>query len=258
MAAEDRGLDRVYLFGIPIDRVLLTELLAVVSGVVARGGRLDVMYVNVHCMNVAAHDRGYRDILADAGLVYCDGTGVRLAARLAAESLPQRMTGADWIHDLARMAVRDGVSLFIVAGEPGVAERAASALRVRHPGLNIAGSRSGYEDAAETIQAVREARPDIVLIGMGTPTQERWIAEHRAELDVPVVWAVGALFDFVSGKLPRGPRFLTEHGFEWLCRLAVEPRKLWRRYLIGNPLFFARVMRTYWLPRALGRDHVVP
>jgi N-acetylglucosaminyldiphosphoundecaprenol N-acetyl-beta-D-mannosaminyltransferase len=91
---------------------------------------------------------------------------------------------------------------------------------------------------------MNQVRPDIVLVGMGSPTQEKWIARHRAEIDAPVVWAVGALFDFVTGRIRRGPVWMTEHGFEWACRLVAEPRKLWRRYLIGNPRFIARVVRS--------------
>ena len=83
----------------------------------------------------------------------------------------------------------------------------------------------------------------VLFIGMGTPTQEKWIAAHRGELEVPVVWAVGALFDFVAGVQPRGPRWMLDNGLEWLYRLCSDPRRLWHRYLIGNPLFLARVIR---------------
>jgi N-acetylglucosaminyldiphosphoundecaprenol N-acetyl-beta-D-mannosaminyltransferase len=207
------------------------------------------MYVNVHCLNVAQRDPAYARILADADLVYCDGTGVRLGARLARRPIPERMTGADWIHDLCRRAVRDGLRLFLLAGEPGVAESAAAALRVRYPGLQIVGTLPGYGAGAGAVAEINGSSADILLVGMGTPTQEKWIVRYGDQLDAPVIWAVGALFDFVSGKLPRGPRWMTDHGLEWLCRLAAEPRKLWRRYLIGNPLFLLRIMAAYWIPR---------
>ncbi|HZS93316.1 MAG TPA: WecB/TagA/CpsF family glycosyltransferase [Chloroflexota bacterium] len=196
-------------------------------------------------MNVAYADRQYRDILNGADLVYCDGTGVRLGARIAGLTLPERMTGADWIDDLAGLAVRDGLSLFLLGGVPGSARDAAAVLTHRYPGLTVAGTADGYHLDSESIAAINAARPDVLLVGMGTPRQERWIAEHRVAIEVPVVWAVGALFDFVSGRIPRGPAWMTEHGLEWLCRLAAEPGKLWRRYLIGNPHFLWRVLRTY-------------
>jgi N-acetylglucosaminyldiphosphoundecaprenol N-acetyl-beta-D-mannosaminyltransferase len=198
-------------------------------------------------MNVSHSDSAYRDILERADVVYCDGEGVRLGAWLAGQSIPERMTGADWIEPLCALAVREDLSLFLLGGEPGVADEAATILRARHPGLRIRGTASGYSAGSAAIQAINLCRPDIVLIGMGTPTQEKWIAAHRADLDVPVVWAVGALFDFVAGRIPRGPRWMTQHGLEWFCRLTAEPRKLWRRYLIGNPRFLIRVITHYYL-----------
>jgi N-acetylglucosaminyldiphosphoundecaprenol N-acetyl-beta-D-mannosaminyltransferase len=202
------------------------------------------MYVNVHCMNLHHDDLEYSSVLETADIVYCDGTGVRLGARIAGCMVPERLTGADWIADLCLLAQSESLSLFLLGGTPGVAQGAAQRLRARYPGIRIVGTASGYEPHHETIDSVNELRPDIVLVGMGSPTQEKWIARHRGEIDAPVVWAVGALFDFVTGRIRRGPTWMTEHGFEWACRLVAEPRKLWRRYLIGNPRFIARVVRS--------------
>jgi N-acetylglucosaminyldiphosphoundecaprenol N-acetyl-beta-D-mannosaminyltransferase len=218
-------------------------MLGAVTATIRAGRRISVMYVNVHCMNLCHDDRRYASILEGADIVYCDGTGVRLGARLEGRHIPERMTGADWISDLCRLAVKDGISLFLLGGAPGVAQSAAICLRVRHPGVTIVGTASGYGLNHQTIDLLNDLKPDIVLIGMGSPTQEKWIARHRDEIDAPILWAVGALFDFVSGRIWRGPAWLTEHGFEWACRLVVEPRKLWRRYLIGNPRFILRVLR---------------
>ncbi|MGI8969036.1 MAG: WecB/TagA/CpsF family glycosyltransferase [Chloroflexota bacterium] len=207
-----------------------------------------IFYVNVHSMNVAAADRVYARTLESADLIYCDGTGVRLGARLAGKDIPERMTGANWIHDLCRLAIRQNYSLFLLGGVPGSAAEAASALQCRHPGVRIAGVLSGYGAGRAAVEAVNRSGADILLVGMGTPTQEEWLAAHADELQPPVLWSVGALFDFVSGRIPRGPRWMTEHGLEWLCRLATEPRKLWRRYLIGIPVFLWRIIRRYRLP----------
>jgi N-acetylglucosaminyldiphosphoundecaprenol N-acetyl-beta-D-mannosaminyltransferase len=232
----------IRLLGARIDRVDLRGLLEQVLAAIRGSQRVSIMYVNVHCMNVRRRDADYSAILEKADLVYCDGTGVQLAARLRRLAVPNRMTGADWIHDLCRLAVREYLSLYVVAGPPGLAEQASLTLRTRYPGLRVTGTAAGYGADAETVRAVNAAHPDILLVGMGTPTQEKWIAANRSRLDVPVVWAVGALFEFVAGRIPRGPHLLTDHGLEWLCRLVVEPRKLWRRYLVGNPWFFWRVI----------------
>ncbi|MGH2443239.1 MAG: WecB/TagA/CpsF family glycosyltransferase [Chloroflexota bacterium] len=238
-----RARSSIHLLGIRIDRLHLDELLRDVTIAVRTAHRITVLYVNVHCMNVAYRDAEYAAILDSADVVYCDGTGVQLGARLAGKHVPARMTGADWIHDLCRMAIRENISLFLLGGEEGVARSAAITLKCAHPKLQITGARNGFGAGEHALQEIRESGADILLAGMGTPTQEKWIAKYRDEIDVPVVWAVGALFDFVSGRISRGPRWMTGNGLEWVCRLVAEPRKLWRRYLIGNPLFLWRVMR---------------
>jgi len=239
--------DSIRLLDVRIDRLHLSELLDRVLKAVRKREKTMVLYVNVHSMNIRRDNSVYADILERADIVYCDGVGVLLGARLAGRPLPERMTGADWIWDLCGLAVRENLSLFLLAGEPGAADEAAGILQARYPGLQIAGTLPGYDIGPQSIEQINRSRPHILLVGMGTPRQERWISDHRAELNVPVVWAVGALFDFVSGRIPRGPRWMTEHGLEWLCRLAVEPKKLWRRYLIGNPRFFWRLLTHYWL-----------
>lgn len=238
---------KIELLGVHIDCLRRAGLIDRAARAAASSVRATILYVNVHCMNVSQRDRAYRDILARADIVFCDGTGVRLGAWLAGRPIPERMTGADWINDLCRRAVRDGLRLFFLAGEPGIADAAATVLRVRYPGLQIVGALPGYDAGPDIIDRINGSGAQILLVGMGTPTQEKWIADHEHELTVPVLWAVGALFDFVSGKLPRGPRWMTDNGLEWLCRLAAEPRKLWRRYLIGNPLFLLRIIMRYWL-----------
>src|SRR5205807_8341367 len=92
------------------------------------------------------------------------------------------------------------------------------------------------------VEHINSCRPDILLVGMGTPKQELWVQRHADRLNVDVVWTVGALFDFVSGRVPRAPGWLADNGLEWIFRLAVEPRRMWRRYLLGNPIFLSRVL----------------
>jgi N-acetylglucosaminyldiphosphoundecaprenol N-acetyl-beta-D-mannosaminyltransferase len=208
---------------------------------------LTIMYVNVHCMNVATRDDAYRAILNSADVVSCDGTGVRLASRLLGETLPERMTGADWIVDLCTRAQAERKALYLFGGAPGVAQSARERLLQDFPNLRICGTSDGYRRGDDLLKEINARRPDILLVGMGTPRQEKWVAANRDALDIPTVWVVGALFDFVSGRIRRGPRWMTDHGLEWLCRLVAEPRKLWRRYLVGNPLFLYNVLRMHFL-----------
>lgn len=237
------GRPAIRLLGVRVDCYRLESLLGAVTASIRARSRITVMYVNVHSMNLHHDDPKFAAVLEAADIVYCDGTGVRLGARIAGGGIPERMTGADWIVDLCRVASRESLSLFLLGGAPGVADGAAHLLRARNPGLQILGTASGYGLDDSIVDVLNGLKPDIVLVGMGSPTQEKWIAGHRAEIDAPVLWAVGALFDFVTGRIRRGPAWMTEHGLEWACRLVAEPKKLWRRYVIGNPRFIVRILR---------------
>jgi N-acetylglucosaminyldiphosphoundecaprenol N-acetyl-beta-D-mannosaminyltransferase len=238
-----RAPGRIDVLGVGIDPVDLPALLARVGDLVRADSRATVAYANVHVLNVAARDEGLRAFLAGASVVYCDGGGVVLGARLLGETLPERMTGADWIWALAALAAARGWRIFWVGGEPGVAAEAARRLVARHPVLAIATEHGFVADEGAVVAAINAFAADIVLVGMGTPVQERWVARNRAALAAPVVWVTGATADFVSGKVDRGPAWLHQRQ-EWLARLLVDPRRLWRRYLVGNTVFLARVARA--------------
>ena len=242
------GGGRVWVLGVRVDRLSVEGLHAEVARLARRRGGI-VLNVNAHCLNLCHGDEELRRFFAGADVVFCDGAGVRLAARMLGGSLPERITYADWLPRLAALAEERGLSLFFLGARPGVAAEAARRLRESHPGLKIAGVRHGFFDHGAgspengaVVAEINAARPDVLLVGLGMPLQERWLMENHHRLDVGVALTGGAVFDYASGRLRRGPRVLTENGFEWLARLLVEPRRLWRRYLLGNPLFLARVL----------------
>lgn len=238
------------IFDIPIDLGQPAELMQRITGWAGHDGPTrKVMYVNAHVLNQSREYPELRDALEAADLVYCDGYGVRLAAKALDVEIPHRMTGADWIWDLATLCEHSGQSLYLLGSEPGVTREAAARLASRYPRLNVAGSHHGYFETGSphddrVVEDINARRPDIVLVGMGTPRQELW-AEHNApRLESSVVWTVGALFDYVSGRVPRAPHWLADNGLEWIFRLAIEPQRMWRRYLLGNPVFISRVFQS--------------
>jgi N-acetylglucosaminyldiphosphoundecaprenol N-acetyl-beta-D-mannosaminyltransferase len=244
------------IFDISIDLGQPADLLRTITGWVADGSRRRVMYVNAHVLNQSTDRDDLRRALQGADLVYCDGYGVRVAARALETEVPHRMTGADWIWALAALCQAEGRSLYLLGSEPGVAREAAARLEKWYPGLRVAGAHHGYFDLdsphdARVIETINAAAPDIVLVGMGSPKQELWVDRHAPELDARVVWTVGALFDYVSGRVPRAPHWLADNGLEWIFRLGIEPRRMWRRYLLGNPVFISRVLGQVRARRAL-------
>ncbi len=236
----------VNVLGVSVDRLTRETLIEQALALDPGSNAITVMYANIHVLNTSRQDHDLRPILNSADIVYCDGSGVRLGAWLLGHKIPPRMTGADWMEQLCAACAGRGTSLYLLGSQPGVADRAAEALKAQCRRLNVVGTHHGYlQDAAVSaaaITSINAARPHILFVGMGTPVQEKWISEHRRELDVPVVWAVGALFDFIAGIQKRAPRWMLDHNLEWLHRFFVEPRRMWRRYILGNPLFVLRVM----------------
>lgn len=241
--------DTVTLEGVKIARLSLDGLLdtaaAAASGEVSGGAVF--MYANIHTMNLAKKDPVYREMLFRADLVYCDGVGVVLGARVAGIRIPGRLTAADFIDDLCHRFTDEGRSIFILGGEPGVAKRAAEILEARCPGLRVAGTHHGYfkrtgEENEAVVDMIAEKKPDCLFVGMGSPSQEAWVLSHRERLGAPLAWCVGATFDFVVGKVHRAPSWMRRFHLEWFHRFLMEPRRMFFRYAVGNPSFLLRMV----------------
>lgn len=235
------------LFGIRIQTAEPAVLLRKITGFAAGPGKHRVMYVNAHVLNQSIEVPELRRSLLAADMVYCDGYGVRLAAKAIGEPIPERMTGADWVWGLAPLCEAAGYSLYLLGSEPDSAAEAAAALRRWYPRLRLAGHHHGYfaldgPHNERVIEHIAAARPDILMVGMGTPKQEVWVEQELERIEARVIWTVGSLFDYISGRMPRAPHWLSDNGLEWIYRLGLEPRRMWRRYLLGNPIFLRRVM----------------
>lgn len=239
----------ITLLGIRIHTLPLEALIERITCAAQNRQRAIVAYVNAHSLNLAHESPALRHFFnAQANWVFCDGFGVKWGARIAGQPQPPRFTPPDWIDALCRECVQRGLSIYLLGDRADTVEKAAHELQARHAGLHIAGWHDGYFDkrarSPETlavIDAINHVQPDLLLVGFGQPLQENWLAEHWACIDAPVAITVGALFSYVAGDVQRAPRWMTDHGLEWLGRLVVEPGRLWQRYLIGLPVFFGRV-----------------
>lgn len=206
-----------------------------------------VGYVNAANFNLVAADRRYAEVLRASDVVYADGQAVVWASRYLGCPLPERVNAGDFFVRFCAACAREQLTLYLLGSRVGIAQRAAENLVARCPGLRIVGARDGHFDPALSDMIVTEINhfaPDILVVGMGAPRQEFWVAERFDKLNVGVAWCVGALFEYLAGETPRAPVWMRKAGLEWLFRLVLEPRRLWRRYLVGNWSFLWRVWRS--------------
>lgn len=234
------------LFGIAINNDSMAEAVTKITS----SSRIDrantVCFVNVNTFNLATQFQQLPNVVNQADLVFPDGSGVRIAAKRMGIELRDNVNGTDLLPHLCRNAIQARKRLFLLGAEDGVAEKTARNLQQTFPGLEIAGVHHGYfdkNDSGEVIAKVNDAKTDILLVAFGSPIQEAWLQEHRQVLKVDAALAVGGLFDFFSGRIPRAPMLMRRYGLEWVWRLIQEPRAKFHRYVIGNPKFLWRCFR---------------
>lgn len=206
-------------------------------------GRRRIHFMNAHCFNVLASYRQYAAAVHSADLLLPDGSGVALAAKMAGKALKYNLNGTDLVPELMAQAARMGKSVYLFGGKPGTAEAAGLALTLKNPGLRIVGTLDGYDQAADedaVVADINASGADIVLVALGVPMQELWLHRNARRINADLTMGVGAAFDFLAGNVRRAPKWMRRAGSEWMWRLAMEPRRMAKRYLVGNITFLAR------------------
>ncbi len=241
-----RASARIFIGGIGIDPIRQDELHAVIADAVATQRQRIILNANARAIALAQSLPAFKAALNAADIVFCDGYGVLFAARFLGAILPERITYADWAYPFARFSQERGLSWYFLGATPGVADAASARLRELYPRLNIVGAHHGYfdldgKDNEQVIARVNALHPDVTFVGFGMPTQELWIRRNAARLNTHVLLSAGACFDYLAGRVRRGPRWMTDHGLEWLARILIEPRRLLWRYSVDN-LAFLRVV----------------
>jgi N-acetylglucosaminyldiphosphoundecaprenol N-acetyl-beta-D-mannosaminyltransferase len=236
---------RIRILGVAVDNLVEHEAIERIAGFVADGQPHHIVTVNPEFVMEARRNGAFLRVLAAADLATPDGFGLLLAARLRGEAFRGRVTGVALTDLIASRAAEQGWSLFLLGAAPGVAERAAEALRQQHPGLRIAGCYPGsphLEDEPAIRARIAAARPTVLLVAYGHPAQELWIARNQPLLRVPIAIGVGGVFDYLAGTAPRAPAWMRRIGLEWLYRLIRQPRR-WRRIVLAVPLFLWAALR---------------
>lgn len=207
--------------------------------------RRKVYFINAHCINVSRRNRAYANIVDDASVLFADGIGMRIAAKIENTRLDNNVNGTDLFDHLCAEAAKQSMPLALYGAAPGRAAALAERLQATYPGINVVWADHGYHSHHESeriIREINESGAKLLLVAKGVPLQEIWIHNHFSDLRAPVVMGVGALFDYDSGGVPRAPKFMRAMHLEWLFRLMMEPKRLFSRYVIGNPLFLSRVL----------------
>lgn len=212
-----------------------------------------VACANPHSLVIAKRDEDFRRALKEADLLLPDGAGIVLASSLLGAGIPERVAGMEFFLMLSERANREsGFSYFFLGSSEEVLARIKQRMGRDYPNIRIVGSYSppyktefSKEELADMMGVVNTACPDVLWVGMTAPKQEKWIYEHRDKIRVPLISAVGAVFDFYAGTRKRAPEWLCNLGLEWLPRLLREPQRLWRRNFVSTPVFLADVFREF-------------
>ncbi len=234
------------IFDVPIVNTTMDEAIEWILTRVETGQPCQLAFVNPDCLNISYKNKEYAHVLQRAARVLPDGIGIHLGCRILGTPLRANVNGTDLFPRLCEQMAAKGGSIYLLGARPGIARAAADAMVSRFPSLRIAGTRDGFFEPAQTqsvIGTINESGASVLLVAMGAPRQDLWIARHSDELRVPVSMGVGGLFDFYSGRIPRAPQWMRDIGMEWIYRLSQEPGRMWKRYIIGNPLFLSRVLK---------------
>jgi N-acetylglucosaminyldiphosphoundecaprenol N-acetyl-beta-D-mannosaminyltransferase len=237
---------RARILGCEIDRLDMSEAVERCEHHI--DARVPAQHMAVNAAKVVAmqDDTELLRLVNACEIVTADGQAVVWASRLLGDPLPSRVTGIDLMQQLLALAERKGYGVYLLGARGEVLEQAVARVRGLHPGLRIVGHRDGYfseREERDVIAAIRRTKPDLLFVAMPSPRKEHFIGRWREELDIPFCMGVGGSIDVIAGVTRRAPRPLQRLGLEWAYRLGQEPRRLLRRYLVGNGRFVALTLR---------------
>jgi N-acetylglucosaminyldiphosphoundecaprenol N-acetyl-beta-D-mannosaminyltransferase len=248
MSAEQKN--EIVICGTRIDNVTMVEAVERIGDLVRARKPSYAITPNVDHLVKLQQDADFRKIYSGASLVLADGVPLLWAAGFLGTPLKEKVSGSDLVPELCEASAKKGHKLFLLGGRPGAADKAKEVLERRYPSIRIVGTccppvgfEKNQEESRKIDEAIRTAAPDIVLVGLGAPKQEKWIHQNSQRLEIPVSIGVGVTFEFIANMVQRAPKWMQSVGLEWFWRLVMEPKRLWRRYLVDDPKFFVLVWK---------------
>ncbi len=235
---------RLEILGIGIDKVNSQQALEKIAEFIASGQPHQIVTANAEIIYQASKNEKMRNVINNAQMVTADGSGVVWASRKLGEPLEQRVTGIDLVNSICERSAADKWKIYILGSAPGVAATAAMNIRDKFPGCNIVGTHHGYFNGKEEKQILAELeqlKPDVLFVALGAPKQEYWIADHLADLGIPVGMGIGGSMDVLSGNVKRAPKWMQKMSLEWLYRLLIQPARFKR--VLALPKFMLAVKK---------------
>lgn len=242
-------MDKKWLGNIKVNVLSSVEAITYIKDKLDKRILSNIFFLNDHGYNIAQKDATYRNMLNQADLLLNDGIGIEIGAKLFGFSFKENLNGTDFIPALFQFFNEEkdkSYRVFLLGAKPGVAQKAQDCLQKKYKNILFVGNQDGYfpkEDTEKIIEQINNSKTDILLVGFGMPLQEQWIYEHRLQLESTITMAVGAFIDFSSGDMKRAPKILRDLRLEWLYRMWKEPRRLWKRNVVGHISFFYSIYK---------------
>jgi len=242
---------------VPVDMVSMAEAISIFAGLMGSAGCSLIVTPNSEIVVNASRDAELKSLIESAELIIPDGIGLVYASKILKNPLHERVTGIDFLSAILEYLQANGKSAYFLGSKPGVAELAASNMKLKYPDLKIAGTHHGYfkaDDEKELVRSINESGAEFLCAAMGSPRQEKFIYDHIGELsNVRAAMGVGGSLDVWAGTLKRAPEFYQKHGLEWLYRLLQEPSRYKR--MLKLPVFMIKVMVSKKEKQFEWRDH---
>ncbi|MBC8014939.1 MAG: WecB/TagA/CpsF family glycosyltransferase [Sporomusaceae bacterium] len=237
--------NRVAVLNVMVDVVTMKEAVRSVEQFIVQNKTHMVVTPNAEMIMMANDDKHLAQIINNADLVVPDGAGVVWAARYNGHVMPERVAGYDLVQNLLSEGAVKNYRIYMLGGAPGIAQKAKQIAEERYPGIQIVGIHDGFftkSDEGEIIKSIKACRPDILLVALGVPRQEKWLSEYIEQIEVPVAIGVGGTFDVMAGTVRRAPLWMQNASLEWLYRLISQPKRAIR--MLALPRFVMRIITS--------------
>ncbi|GAB6150672.1 WecB/TagA/CpsF family glycosyltransferase [Clostridium novyi] len=237
---------RISILGTYVNALTMKETIEEIEKVIRKRECIQHVVVNAAKINILQKNNKLKNIINKCPLINADGQSVVWASKFLKKGLPERVTGIDLFQKLVEISSEKEYKLYFFGATQEVVEKVVNIYMKLYPNINIVGYRNGYfgeEESLKIAEVIRDSKPDILFVGFSSPKKEYWINEYKSIMNVPFSMGVGGSFDIIAGKTKRAPKWMQKYGLEWFYRFIQEPRRMWKRYIIGNLKFIILVLR---------------